>query len=64
MIKADGYVDLTTHVFIDGDPYLNSDTVFAVKKSLIRTMTNAIDKISGEQFTELVFDIVMQKKFG
>ena len=61
MIKAQGYVDLTTHVFIDGDPYLDSDTVFAVKESLIRKLTNNIDKNTGEKFQELVFDIVMEK---
>ena len=62
MVKANGYVDLTTHVFIDGDPYLDSDTVFAVKESLIRTLTDRIDKNSGKKFKELVFNIVMQKK--
>ena len=61
IIKANGYVDLTTHVFIDGDPYLDSDTVFAVKKSLVKKLTNKIDESSGEQYKELVFDIVMQK---
>ena len=38
MVKADGYKDLVTHVFIDGDKYLESDTVFAVKKSLILSL--------------------------
>ena len=36
MVKAEGFIDLTTHAFIDGDPYLETDTVFAVKESLIR----------------------------
>ena len=34
MVKANGYKDLVTHAFIDGDKYLESDTVFAVKKKL------------------------------
>ena len=44
MVKADGYKDLVTHVFIDGDKYLESDTVFAVKKSLIRQLDEGFDK--------------------
>lgn len=33
--KADGYRDLTTHMFVAGSPYIDSDTVFAVRQSLI-----------------------------
>lgn len=35
MIKADGYEPLITHVFRDGDQYLDSDVVFGVRQSLI-----------------------------
>jgi protocatechuate 3,4-dioxygenase beta subunit len=35
MIKADGYETLVTHVFVNGDEYLDSDAVFAVKDSLV-----------------------------
>lgn len=35
MIGAPGYETLVTHLFVDGDPYLDSDTVFGVKQSLI-----------------------------
>jgi catechol 1,2-dioxygenase len=35
IVSADGYQPLTTHIFVDGTPYLDSDAVFAVKKSLI-----------------------------
>lgn len=35
MIQADGYEKLITHVFRDGDPYLDSDAVFGVRSSLI-----------------------------
>lgn len=35
IITADGYEPLTTQVFVDGDEYLDSDAVFAVKQSLI-----------------------------
>jgi hydroxyquinol 1,2-dioxygenase len=35
MISAPGHRTLTTHVFVDGDQYLDSDAVFGVKDSLI-----------------------------
>lgn len=35
MISAEGYKTLVTHVFRDGDPYLESDAVFGVRASLI-----------------------------
>jgi hydroxyquinol 1,2-dioxygenase len=35
MIEAPGHEKLTTHVFVDGDQYLDSDAVFGVKDSLI-----------------------------
>jgi len=36
MIQAPGHQKLVTHVFADGDKYLDSDVVFGVKNSLIR----------------------------
>ena len=62
MVKAEGYVDLVTHVFIDGDKYLQSDTVFAVKKSLIRKLERGRDDINQEESFYLNFDITMQKE--
>jgi hydroxyquinol 1,2-dioxygenase len=38
MISAPGFETLVTHVFIDGDKYLDSDVVFGVKDSLIRKL--------------------------
>jgi hydroxyquinol 1,2-dioxygenase len=35
MIRAPGYQDLTTHLFKDPDPYLDSDVVFGVRSSLV-----------------------------
>jgi hydroxyquinol 1,2-dioxygenase len=35
MIEAPGCETLITHVFRDGDPYLDSDVVFGVRASLI-----------------------------
>jgi protocatechuate 3,4-dioxygenase beta subunit len=61
MVKAEGYKSLVTHVFIDGDKYLESDTVFAVKKSLIRKLEHGNDTETGEKCFYLNFDIVMEK---
>jgi len=36
MIAAPGCDQLVTHVFVEGDDYLDSDVVFGVKDSLIR----------------------------
>ena len=38
MIAAPGFATLVTHIFIDGDPYLDSDAVFGVKDSLVRKL--------------------------
>jgi catechol 1,2-dioxygenase len=32
---APGYESVTTHIFVEGDPYLDSDAVFGVKDSLV-----------------------------
>ena len=34
-MTAPGFRDLTTHIFVAGSEYIESDTVFAVKKSLV-----------------------------
>ena len=39
MIAAPGHETLVTHVFADGDEYLDSDVVFGVKDSIIRPYT-------------------------
>ena len=35
IVSATGYQPVITHVFVEGDPYLEGDAVFAVKESLI-----------------------------
>lgn len=35
MVTADGYQKLVTHTFVGDDPYLESDTVFGVKNTLV-----------------------------
>jgi len=41
MIAAPGYRTLVTHLFVDGDKYLDSDVVFGVKDSLVRALNDA-----------------------
>jgi protocatechuate 3,4-dioxygenase beta subunit len=36
IVKAQGYRPVTTHLFVDDSPYLDSDAVFGVKESLVR----------------------------
>ena len=36
IVRADGYLPVTTHIFDRESPYLDSDAVFAVKPSLLR----------------------------
>lgn len=35
IVSADGFVPVTTHLFVKGDPYLDSDAVFGTKDSLV-----------------------------
>ncbi|VTU36792.1 intradiol ring-cleavage dioxygenase [Variovorax sp. PBL-E5] len=43
MIEAPGYETLITHVFRDGDAYLDSDAVFGVRESLVAPWTKSAD---------------------
>jgi catechol 1,2-dioxygenase len=38
IVSADGYIPVTTHVFDSESAYLESDVVFGVKQSLVRTL--------------------------
>ena len=35
IVSSPGYQQVITHVFVEGDPYLDGDAVFAVKNSLV-----------------------------
>ncbi len=35
IVSAPGYRSVTTHLFVEGDPYLDSDAVFGTKESLV-----------------------------
>lgn len=41
MVQSPGYQKLVTHIFAEGDSYLDSDVVFGVKRSLIRPYVRA-----------------------
>lgn len=66
MISAPGYDTLVTHVFAEGDPHLDSDVVFAVKSSLIRTYedcnpgTAPDGRNMEEAYAHLHYDFVLQ----
>ena len=43
LVNAKGYEPLITHVFIDGDKYIDSDVVFGVKDELIAKVEKRSD---------------------
>jgi len=49
IVSAAGYQDVTTHVFVNGDPYLDSDAVFGVKESLIVPFVRHDDPAAAER---------------
>jgi catechol 1,2-dioxygenase len=50
MVKADGFETLVTHVFVNDDPYLDSDAVFATKESLVGEFTMSNDAAEAGRF--------------
>jgi hydroxyquinol 1,2-dioxygenase len=59
IVTAPGHRPLTTHIFVAGSHYIESDAVFAVKKSLITEFTPADDP---NQPARANFDIVLQRR--
>lgn len=65
LVTAPGYKELTTHIFVGGSEYLESDAVFAVKDSLIKDFadnSNLEDAVRFEvqsPFRHGRFDIVL-----
>ena len=66
MVGAPGYETLITHIFVEGDPYLESDAVFGVKGSLVvdfawnRSESDAARFDVDTPFINVEFDIVLQ----
>jgi hydroxyquinol 1,2-dioxygenase len=62
IVSAPGYQQVITHVFVEGDPYLDGDAVFAVKNSLVgkyKKVNNAAEakKLGlANPFLKLEFD--------
>jgi len=47
MVGHPGHETLVTHIFLDGDPYLDTDVVFGVKDTLIRALEHQEPGISA-----------------
>ena len=66
MVRAPGYETLITHIFVEGDPYLESDAVFGVKRSLVvdfalnQSDSDASDFDVTSPFIDVKFNIVLQ----
>jgi hydroxyquinol 1,2-dioxygenase len=62
-VDAPGHHTLTTHVFVEGDPYLDSDAAFAVKPELVVGFTTCDDPVLMERYRmdgpylDVTFDI-------
>ncbi|MER7394544.1 dioxygenase [Streptomyces sp. NPDC000151] len=62
-VEAPGHRPVTTHVFVAGDPYLDSDAAFAVKDALVVTPKDIKDPGAAERwslsapFLDFEFDI-------
>jgi hydroxyquinol 1,2-dioxygenase len=66
IVGAEGHSPVTTHVFVAGSPYIDSDAVFAVKHSLIQKFVEVDDPDQAAAYGVDVpfrlasFDIVLQ----
>mgnify|MGYP006277140355 FL=1 len=58
IVGAPGYESVTTHIFVSGDRYLESDAVFGVKNSLI---VDFIEIPNGEAKWAAKFDFVLKR---
>lgn len=64
---ADGHEPVTTHIFVAGSDYLDSDAVFAVKESLVQDFTETDDPSLAREFgvpnpfRHARFDLVLEK---
>ena len=50
IISADGYQPVTTELFVDDDPYLDSDAVFGVRESLVVPFVRNDSEEEARQF--------------
>ena len=67
MIAAPGHETLVTHVFVAGDPYLDSDAVFGVKQELIAEFTQyppgkgPDGKVMNATWRKLEYDFALKR---
>ncbi|MFI6401780.1 intradiol ring-cleavage dioxygenase [Streptomyces sp. NPDC050548] len=65
--SADGHAPVTTHIFVAGSDYLDSDAVFAVKQSLVADFTPTDDPSLAREFgienpfRHARFDLVLEQ---
>ncbi len=70
IVAAPGYQQVITHVFVDGDPYLDGDAVFAVKDSLIAGYVRVDDDAEAKKlgmpspFLKLAWDFRLAPESG
>jgi protocatechuate 3,4-dioxygenase beta subunit len=66
IVAAPGYETVVTHIFVAGDPYLDSDVVFAVKESLVTEFKRNDSPAAAARlglkapFCEATFDFVLK----
>jgi len=67
IVAAPGYETVTTHIFVDGDDYLDQDAVFGVKESLVRRFEQVDDPARAKElglrnpFWTVTSDFVLTK---
>lgn len=65
IVSAPGYRSLVTHLFVEGDPYLDSDAVFGTKASLVvpfvpsDSAAEAAEHGVSTPFTTVAYDFVL-----
>lgn len=65
IVAAEGHLPVTTHLFVDGTPYIDSDVVFGVKESLIREFSTVDDPQRAKElgvdnpFRTVHFDVTL-----
>lgn len=68
IVEAEGFDRLTTHIFDPDDPYIDSDAVFGVKKSLLAEFRKVDDPAAAAKvelsapFYDVAFDFVLSHK--
>ena len=70
IVSAPGYQQVITHVFVEGDPYLDGDAVFAVKDSLVGRYVKVTDAAEAKRlgmpnpFLKLTWDFKLAPDAG